>query len=48
MPGKDGTGPDGNGPKKNNQGVPTPRRRKGTSKPGRPGRRGNDRKGGGK
>lgn len=26
MPRKDGTGPDGKGPKKNNQGVPTPRR----------------------
>lgn len=28
MPGKDGTGPDGNGPKKINPGVPTPRRGK--------------------
>ena len=26
MPNKDGTGPDGTGPKKENQGVPTPRR----------------------
>ena len=26
MPRKDGTGPDGKGPKKVNQGVPTPRR----------------------
>ena len=26
MPGKDGTGPDGKGPKKSNQGVPTPKR----------------------
>ena len=26
MPNKDGTGPDGNGPKKINQGTPTPRR----------------------
>jgi len=48
MPGKDGTGPDGNGPKKNNQGVPTPRRRKRTTKPGKPARQGNDRKGGGR
>jgi len=28
MPGKDGTGPDGNGPKKVNPGIPTPRRRR--------------------
>jgi hypothetical protein len=28
MPGGDGTGPDGNGPKKVNQGVPTPKRGK--------------------
>ena len=26
MPRKDGTGPDGKGPKKTNQGTPTPRR----------------------
>jgi len=26
MPGKDGTGPDGKGPKRINQGVPTPKR----------------------
>ena len=26
MPRKDGTGPDGNGPKKDNKGTPTPRR----------------------
>jgi len=26
MPRKDGTGPDGKGPKKTNQGVPTPKR----------------------
>jgi len=26
MPRKDGTGPDGKGPKKDNQGVPTPKR----------------------
>lgn len=31
MPGKDGTGPDGHGPKKNNTGVPTPRRRRSTN-----------------
>ena len=40
MPGKDGTGPDGNGPKKVNPGTPTPRRRritdpqKGRNRPG--------------
>lgn len=27
MPGKDGRGPDGKGPKKNNRGIPTPKRR---------------------
>ena len=26
MPGKDGTGPDGRGPKEQNQGTPTPKR----------------------
>ena len=28
MPRKDGTGPNGNGPKKNNKGTPTPKRNK--------------------
>lgn len=36
MPGKDGTGPDGNGPKKNNQGTPTPRRRRTSHTPSKP------------
>lgn len=26
MPRKDGTGPDGNGPKRTNKGIPTPKR----------------------
>lgn len=29
MPFKDGTGPDGSGPKKNNKGVPKPKRKGG-------------------
>jgi hypothetical protein len=38
MPGKDGKGPDGKGPKKNNRGVPTPKRRGDQNKRGRNGR----------
>ena len=41
MPGKDGTGPDGNGPKKNNTGIPTPRRRRVVNTPKGPGKRRN-------
>lgn len=37
MPNKDGTGPDGNGPKKINPGIPTPRRRKTVSPTRKPG-----------
>lgn len=38
MPNKDGTGPDGKGPKKTNRGIPTPKRkctRKGGCKRGK-------------
>ena len=31
MPGRDGTGPDGKGPKKTNQGIPKPKRTGGGS-----------------
>jgi len=40
MPGKDGTGPNGDGPKKNNTGIPTPRRRKVVGPISNPGKQG--------
>lgn len=50
MPRKDGTGPDGKGPKKTNTGVPTPRRigGGGGNRTGRGRGRGGGRNGGGR